>query len=137
MNLRHAAALALVGWYLIVPTRAAACGWYLLKPPVRQGVTDETIVRDNPGLKSATQQELHEIAPEYMGDWDAPLGNWEHEGSFDTAAGCEAAQTLLIKWGKAQEPEFRRKYPNGYPSLGTTLMRASRCIASDDPRLAK
>src|SRR5271163_3112342 len=115
MNPRHAAALSLVGWCLMTPMRAAASGWYLLKPTVRQGVSDETIVRENPGLKSATKQELHEVAPAFMGDWDAPLDRWEHEGSFDTAAECEAAQRQMIKWEKAQEPKIRRKYPNGYP----------------------
>ena len=100
MNPRHAAALSLVGWCLMTPMRAAASGWYLLKPTVRQGVSDETIVRENPGLKSATKQELHEVAPAFMGDWDAPLDRWEHEGSFDTAAECEAASETNDKVGK-------------------------------------
>jgi hypothetical protein len=138
MKLRNAAALAIVGGYLMALPRPpiwAGSGWYLLEPFVRKGVTDEEILRDNPNLKSATVQQLHDIAPAYMGDWDAPLDAWIHAASFDTAADCEAARLRLVKAAKAAEPEFRRKYPNGYPTLETTLLLASRCIATDDPRL--
>jgi hypothetical protein len=70
-----------------------------------------------------------------MGHWDAPLSQWSHEGSFDSAAECEEARTRLIKLEKSRESEFRAKYPDGYPTLLTTLMMNARCIASDDQRL--
>ncbi len=117
------------------PAAWAAAGWYLLKPPLRQGMTDDDILRHYPQWRSATRQELHEIAPEVMGEWEAPLYRWNHEGSFDTAAQCEAERLRLMKAAIAEEPELRRKYPDGYPTLRATLLRASRCIASDDPRL--
>lgn len=118
----------------VLPASAGA-GWYLLQPPLRQGVTDEAILRDFPKWRDATKQELHEIAPLVMGDWDAPLHRWTHKGSFDTAAECEAVLIRLMKAAEAEEPELRRKYPDGYPTLKTTLLMESRCIAPNDPRL--
>lgn len=115
----------------------AGAGWYLLTPPLRQGLSDEEILRQFPQWRSATKRELHEIAPTVMGEWDAPLDRWTHEGSFDTAADCEATRLRLIKMAVAEEPELRRKYPDGYPTLRSTLLRNSRCIASDDPRLTR
>ena len=119
------------------PLARAGAGWYLLTPPLRQGLSDEEILRQFPQWRSATKRELHEIAPMVMGEWDAPLDRWIHEGSFDTAAECEAARLRLIKVAVAEEPELRRKYPDGYPTLRSTLLRRSRCIASDDPRLTR
>jgi hypothetical protein len=119
------------------PLARAGAGWYLLTPPLRQGIYDEEILRQYPQWRSATKRELHEIAPVVMGEWDAPLDRWIHEGSFDTAAECEAVRLRLIKAAIAEEPELRRKYPDGYPTLRSTLLRASRCIASDDSRLTR
>jgi hypothetical protein len=110
-------------------------GWYLLKPPLRTGIKDEEILQLYPEWRGSTKRELHEIAPQVMGDWHAPLSRWIHEGSFDSAAECERARVRLIEFEKSREREIREKYPDGYPTLGTTLMRNSRCIASDDPRL--
>jgi hypothetical protein len=120
-----------------VPLARGGAGWYLLTPPLRQGLSDEEILRQFPQWRSATKRELHEIAPTVMGEWDATLDRWTHEGSFDTAAECEAARMRLIKAAVAEEPELRRKYPDGYPTLRSTLLRQSRCIASDDPRLTR
>jgi hypothetical protein len=67
----------------------------------------------------------------------APIGRWTHKGSFDTADGCEQFRLKLINLAKVQEIEIREKYPDGLPTLGTHLATESRCIASDDPRLAR
>jgi hypothetical protein len=60
----------------------------------------------------------------------APLKNWEHERSFDSAEQCQVA---LADLAKEAGPTLRSDH-------GLTLERASadfasRCIASDDPRL--
>jgi hypothetical protein len=121
---------------LTAPLARAGAGWYLLIPPFRP-LSDEEILRQFPQWRSATKRELHEIAPQVLGEWDAPLDRWTHEGSFDTAAECETTRLRLIKMAVAEEPELRRKYPDGYPTLRSTLLRNSRCIASDDPRLTR
>jgi hypothetical protein len=116
MNLRHAAALALVGWYLMVP-----------QP-------------DAPGK-----------APNFK----APLSRWNQMGAFDTAAACDkeresrcqaAAKALdevereiaaLPDTGKRPLSEAAPKVYDDDVTVSTFALgiQASRCIASDDPRL--
>jgi len=67
----------------------AGAGWYLLKPPLREGITDEEILHQFPQWRGVSKRKLHEIAPLVMGDWNAPLSQWTHEGSFDSAAECQ------------------------------------------------
>jgi hypothetical protein len=84
-------------------------GWYLLKPPV---------------IRRADRT--------FMPATSAPLKNWEHERSFDSAEQCQVA---LADLAKEAGPTLRSDH-------GLTLERAmasadfaSRCIASDAPRL--
>lgn len=111
MNLRHAAALTLVGWYLMIP------------PPQDFGAPRKT-----------------------------SLSQWDQVSAFDTAAACEAS--LADLWDCAQE---LRKNPRGgaacakiensktlFVDIGTgerekLVYRLAnvRCVATDDPRLAK
>jgi|SRR5208282_15502 len=67
MNLRHTAALALVGWYLLVP------------PFIR--------VRPDPRDPSRDR-----VVP----DSDAPLSRWFWSGSFDSADACQRSQEKEI-----------------------------------------
>src|SRR5271166_2192804 len=73
MNPRHAAALALVGWYLMVPPQP------LLNKPSHLG----------PSALNPNGQDL----PYTIGlpDRDAPISQWHSVGSFDSAAECKAA----------------------------------------------
>jgi len=82
MKPRHAAALALMGWYLLIPT---------------------------------------------PGHYDAPLSYWGHYDSYDTAKECSEAQLELVK--RAENPNWKD------PRLPVGSVKASECIASDDPRL--
>lgn len=81
MTLRHAAALTLIGWYLMVP------------------------LKNRP---------------------DAPMENWVHLDSFDTAGECRKA-------GYEAEALMKRKHPND--QLIRNQYEAWECIATDDPRL--
>jgi hypothetical protein len=121
----------------LVSTVYSEGGWYLLKPPVRDDFNIEALLKHYPNLRGRSKSQLHEIAPEFMGNWNAPLSTWMHIGSFDTAKDCESTRIRLMETARAREPELREKYPNGYPSLESTLLRESRCIASNDPRLYK
>jgi hypothetical protein len=67
MNLRHAAALALVGWYLMLP------------PFIRVGPDPREPGRDI-------------VAP----DSAAPLSKWFWSGSFDSVEACERSQEKEI-----------------------------------------
>jgi hypothetical protein len=116
MTLHHAAALALVGWYLMVPF-ADAPG----KPP-----------------------NLH-----------APLSQWNQMGAFDTAVACDKERESRRKLASDALEQVKHEIealpdtgnrplseaaPKVYSddvtaSTEAVAVAASRCIASDDPRL--
>jgi hypothetical protein len=117
MNLRHAAALALVGWYLMVP-----------QP-------------DAPGR-----------APNV----NAPLSQWNQMGAFDSASNCEkereSRRRLAVKaLDEVQQeidavPDSTQPLVKVAPKVAQDSVdvssfaigiEASRCVASDDPRLRK
>ena len=85
MTLRHAAALALVGWYL-------------MQPPTIRGKDGKSIFLDH-----------------------APLSDWRHITSFDTAKDCEAALNHIYALPTNMAMESGATY--------------NRCVASDDARL--
>ncbi len=91
-NSRYAAALALVGWYLIMP-------------PIRSADT------------------AHPIP-----DSDAPLSKWTTEGTFDSAVACNRYLSSLLMAANS----------NTLPIAESKLqVENAKCIATDDPRLAK
>jgi len=95
-----------VAFLLIAPASAlAACawagGWYLLTPPV----------------------EIDRGARRAWFDDGAPLSEWEHEGSYDSAKDCEA---VTLK---------KRVKIRGQWVAVASGERHSRCIAADVPRL--
>jgi len=134
-NVKITSYVAILMLFTVVPRIYASNGWYLLIPPIRQGITDEEILRQFPQWGTTTKEVLHDIAPSVMGEWSAPLSRWDHRSSFDTSEECEGTRVHMIKAAKAKEPEIRRMYPDGYPTLQTIFLMHSRCIASDDPRL--
>jgi hypothetical protein len=89
VKLRHAAALALVGWYLMVP------------PPIGKGE---------------------------MIDLKAPLAKWNHwgESPFKTEKDCYNWQQQFLGMMVFSEEDSTSNFAQ---------LNASRCIASDDPRL--
>src|SRR5882762_7449737 len=93
MKSRHAAALALVGWYLMLP------------PPMR--LSDGR------------------IDPDLSSDLSAPLADWFHVRSFDTAADCTAELEVMKRRGA----QFQREHP-----LPVLVENANRCVSSNDPR---
>ncbi len=117
MNRRCAAALALVGWYLMSPLIDYDNGKVLV---------------------------------------DAPLKFWTQEGSFDTAAECNAARKkdfafmMALEQKDAVKSEAERdrddsradaefKWKPGTAKrnrgIGLRVAEDAKCIASDDPRL--
>jgi hypothetical protein len=111
----HAAALALVGWYLMSPLVDHKSGAVI---------------------------------------YEAPLGYWQIEGSFDTATECKRGQEddvrLMTKLTYRKQSEAalekyeaqedgRMKWPPGTTrksrDLGLRSALAEECIATDDPRL--
>ena len=109
MNLRHVAALTLIGWYLMLA-------------PFRSGIP-----HDPYALRAARS------ASEVF-DFDAPLPAWTKQASLDSGADCQSEKDKLynLKLGEFKQAISRRKR-----SLARELTRFqhARCVKSDDPLL--
>ena len=111
MTFRHAAALALVGWYLMLPP-----------------------IYDVP---TATRPESVKIGDKFAEVRPtAPLGVWEVSASFDSADACQAAlyqmsDRMMKLWAK----EAKEGKNNAYSELQAYRYGDAHCIATDDPRL--
>jgi hypothetical protein len=105
---RHAAALALVAWYLMVPPSMSemdwTCGASLSAQAYHKlfGTGDEK--------ECAKFKEIE--AP------NAPISRWHEMSPFETLLDCEKAQHELLTRSRA-----------GSPQAG------AQCVATDDPRL--
>jgi hypothetical protein len=85
-------------------------------------------------MRSRNQAKLTHIAPLVLVGWyllvppsqdtNLPISQWNHIGSFDTAAECEKNRVDLHR-------------QNLNDPAKDQLILLSECIASDDPRLAK
>jgi hypothetical protein len=107
MKVPHAAALALAGWYLIVPPSLAETGW------VCGNSASAVLSREWFGWGKGCHILDRTV------DLDAPLSEWHEANPFETLAGCQSAlaegQRVSSDWA---EP-----------------IHSALCIASDDPRL--
>ena len=111
MNLRHAAALALVGWYLMMPP-------FVPSPPQGQG------------------RMLDLKAP--LGQWYI---TGSYDGAAECAAALSVQHKKTDKAFKEAEDTLARNAPKDREfrefviSTAQAQDRASACIATDDPRL--
>ena len=105
MNIRHGAALALVGWYLMMP------------PFIRVGPDPRDPSRDR-------------VVP----DSDAPLRKWFWSGSFDSVDACQRSQEKEIAEMQTRSLA-QPVPPAEIDRNVEMAFREARCIASDDPRL--
>jgi len=140
MNPRHAVALALVGWYLMVPpTQEQLDSTCRSGPSVMDHVT-ALIGRDDAHKVHARRcdQEGIEVA------LDAPLSAWDQSGEFETLKECKVEQqkpmTEQDRMQTALALSVMRESGVTKDALMSSLnlARASaKCIASDDPRLTE
>jgi hypothetical protein len=137
MTLRHAAALVLVGWYLMVPPTQemldSSCSNH-------RGILDSliaTITResDNDRLKRC-DGEATMLVP------DAPFSRWVQGGEFETLAECRADQTKPLTEKDTGWAKFAGELTASSGVSKEDLIRTqkqaltfSKCLASDDPRL--
>jgi hypothetical protein len=108
MKLRHTAALALVGWYLMTP------------PITLKGLADPkaTLIDGSAPISQWSQESSFDSAEKC-----------EQERKAEEQLATEALQ---------QNPHLlddRAKY--GLQAMDFLLKRSAQCIATDDPRLAK
>ncbi len=108
MKLHHAAALALVGWYLMVPPSMSETNW-LCGTSLPATASHELFGTGN-------EKECARWAE--IADMNAPLSEWHEASPFETLSDCEEGQKRLIDAAKPGSPEH-----------------GAKCIATDDPRL--
>jgi hypothetical protein len=93
MTPRHAAALALVGWYLICPPRHSPCRWAV------------KMLREALGRPG--------ICEKYAYDYGAPLSEWVPYEQHDTAGQCKqsigTASEIACKCIAADDPRLKKK----------------------------
>jgi hypothetical protein len=154
MTLRHAAALALVGWYLMMPPLAAdldsTCGADRLLPATSDLFVSLLTWRNPSEVNMIRCDSLrHEVR------YDAPMTDWSQVGSFESLAACQA------EYESNQRPLNNEEVLNRgvakmelsdegeqHPSDESLQIRAKtveisvrgetggmKCVATDDPRL--
>ncbi len=132
MKPRHAAALTLLGWYLMAPP---ITDWVSVQAIQKETDHDIEVCKaqgldwGNPGsamrrmfLNCVANQPLH--APTHM----APLSDWETIAVFDSANLCQKAWTDLRREHDTRPDQPAQNYD-------TFSARLAQCVSTDDPRL--
>jgi hypothetical protein len=115
MNLRHAAALALVGWYLMAP--------HVYYDPKKADMGYSGWMRD--------------------GAADSSLSAWQLIGSYDSAAECESARDALQKsggkFGKFQGEGAigAKREPEAYNKATSAALDRVACIATENAAMRR
>jgi hypothetical protein len=115
MNLRHAVALALVGWYLMVPRVSY----------------DPQIPERDKGYSGWTSCCL-------KNDGTPDFSKWDNVESYDTAAECEDGRSRLdsAKGSTTEAGRDGAKHdPEGLARASQDAVKKATCLSSDDPRL--
>jgi hypothetical protein len=164
MKTRHAATLALVGWYLMMPPMQVDLDSSCMGDSIF-GFTVSDVFRAILGRMVCSENqhcvknpnEAHNFRCHSLEDEvarDTPFGNWHQVGEFETLGGCEAAYAELQK-ERGKHPVSRNTVEQELLDEGTskpsdleitgrateddlavqTQGSAAKCIASDDPRL--
>ncbi|MFZ0890081.1 MAG: hypothetical protein WA005_16675 [Candidatus Binataceae bacterium] len=108
-KLRHAAALALVGWYLMTPPTVPF--------PGQVGIRAETLMKSG----------------RWWTDVNAPLSHWQIAESFDSAEDCEDMKSKMVRDFTRHEGADHPS--SSYKAAYRVAESQAQCIASDDPRL--
>lgn len=124
MTIRHATALTLVGWYLIVPPRGVESNGVLLQP-------------DKEKLEEALKNNTAEVAP----DPTQPYSDWLIMSSYDTGEKCEQERSKFHEIAThAKERDYRDAKGQQLPDqlkISTKQYGFAICFSTDDPRLKK
>jgi|SRR5208337_1710671 len=105
MKSRHAATLAVVGWYLMMPP------FIRVRPDARDPSRDRVVLDSN-----------------------APLSKWFWSGSFDSVDACQRSQEKEIAETQRRN-SLSPSPPAEIDRNVEMAFWEARCIATDDPRL--
>jgi hypothetical protein len=129
MNFRHAAALVVIGWYLIMPPFYRATSFIIFRITMRLE-PDEAIRFTASSFNPFRTLEVHA---------HAPIGEWSIESRYDSATACEDAkieEQANSGW-RFEKSTTSETSTDIYFRLQSLREHESKCIATDDPRLAK
>jgi hypothetical protein len=139
MSLRHAAALAVVGWYLMVPPTQEALDSSCSAHPTFS-VSGFLL-----SLLGRETEEQHLNRCDHEGLLFVPealLSKWSQGGEFETLAECRTEQQRPYTEQEKALAEFTSGFTAKSGISKEDLIRSgeqgialSKCIASDDPRL--
>lgn len=126
MKLRHAAALALVGWYLLMPSPSCAAGENSEAPSAHS---------DDSQLRDEIEHEWYVMCPPFttkpLGvDLSAPFTQWGLATHWPNRDVCEkqraGAAHSADQWATSEKENMR---------VAATALQHCRCFSSNDPRL--
>jgi hypothetical protein len=107
MSARHTAALALVGWYLMLPPSVREDSWFY-----------------SGGLLAAVSHDLfgtgdQKVCEQWakIADLTAPLSKWHEMASFDTLDSCEEARDRYAAVPGTQPENVAQCFATGDPLL--------------------
>jgi len=139
MNLRHAAALTLIGWYLMVPPTQEALDSSCSGNPTFS-VSGFLL-----SLFGRETEEQHLNRCDHEGVLfvpEASLSKWNQGGEFETLAECRTEQQKPFTEQEKALAGFTSSFTAKSGISKEDLIRSgeqgialSKCIASDDPRL--
>jgi hypothetical protein len=123
MKSRHAAALALVGWYLMMPMVQKKKLVETASPPM--------------GTKTSESDcgQLHYLTGEARVDPKAPLSKWMIGHYSDSMQDCQAFLNKIKSQEKSEGNAEGARDPKGTEVMEQTLVANAKCVAGDDPRL--
>ena len=101
-SLLAAVFMTFVGVVLTAQAGTSAQGWYLVHPP-------------------------HVVGPPWV-DESAPMSEWIHYATFDTAVECERAR-------QAAAASEERRSSSTELTPGRAVILTTRCVSANDPRL--
>ena len=120
---------------LLAATPALAGGWYLMQPPTRAEECGWTCVAF-PNSKPTALEQATEDLPEPR----SPLSDWHQAEEFEHLAQCQQELARRCEVSEHNLDLFRsgasaveNTRANGFDLLNCS----AKCVASDDPRLAR
>jgi hypothetical protein len=121
-------------------TPALAGGWYLMEPPPTCGwICDAQMwMAENGWRDKPDSAEPAGWIAKMRVDGQAPLRRWEQKGEYELLSRCQAARALKLDTERALA-EHTSDDPTSkqLTELDNLTAHASRCIGTDDLRLAR
>jgi hypothetical protein len=124
MNRRHTAALALVGWYVMVP----------MVQKGKAAVSDTPSVSTGAKTSRSKRGRVHYIGFTARVDPNAPLSKWMMAHYGDSKRDCQAFLKNLKRLGKPPRGLDEKELAK-WKQMNQRLAASAKCVASDDPGL--